>query len=104
MIERIVEADKECLTAKLLVQHVREVVDLRFGGVGVEIHRHEEQIEQLNSISSVYLTRDMFDTKHELLSLRVEKLERFQSWILGGGALLMVVSGIIGAVAERMFR
>lgn len=52
---------------------------------------------------AVYMRQDTYSAQHEPLLFRVNQLEIWQARLVGIGIVVVLISGLIGAVLERAF-
>lgn len=81
------------------------ILDEREKAMLVAASSLERRLEALNNLRSevmkdrdMFLKKDVYDQMHAELVRRVDKVENVTSRIVGIGATLVVVAGIVGAV------
>lgn len=58
---------------------------------------------QIDKERTEYMTRQLYEDRHASLIERMNRMETWQSKLVGVGMGLMVLSGILGAVIVRVF-
>ncbi len=73
----------------------REVIDNR-------LERMNEFRDQIERERGEYLTRELFDATNKATLDRISSLEAWRAWSLGAGSVLVLLAGMLGAVASKI--
>lgn len=93
-----------------LRHYVERIFDEREKAALVASKNLDERLEKLNELRAEvmrdrdqFLRKDVYDQQHGSLSERVVKVEQFQSKTIGVVTVLVLGSGILGAVVMHVF-
>lgn len=87
-----------------LREFIERIMDEREKALNIATNNLEKRLELLNELRGDVLTKTEYNSMHYPLSDRITKLENWQAKIVGGGLLLMAVSGALGAVIAYFAR
>ncbi|HUD76001.1 MAG TPA: hypothetical protein VMQ76_13095 [Terracidiphilus sp.] len=87
-----------------LREFIERIMDEREKALGLATMNLEKRLDLLNELRGDVLTKAEWNATHYPLADRVTKLENWQAKIVGGGLLLMAVSGALGAVIAYLAR
>ena len=59
--------------------------------------------DKVAAITNQYMTRELYDSHSDVKNKRISALEKWQAKIIGIGAVLVLLSGLIGASIMRLF-
>jgi predicted RNase H-like nuclease (RuvC/YqgF family) len=102
--------DERRLRCGETMKAIKDDLDFRFVSLQNDIERARRDMEprlskmnelrsEVTKVRSLFLTRETYDTQHEDLRNRVDRLEEFRGKSLGLVIVVSMVSGIVGAVA-----
>lgn len=93
-----------------LKEYIERILDEREKAMEAARQSMEIRLDRLNELRqevqedrSQYLTRDRYDSQHQMLEDKVNSLEAFRGKALGFGALLSLISAVVGAIIVRSF-
>jgi hypothetical protein len=98
-IERIFDERQKALDVAFKANS--EALALASRNLELRLEKLNELRQEVTQDRSNFLTRDRYDSQHKALEDRVVSLEGFRGRALGFGALVALLSGVIGAVIQR---
>lgn len=95
-MERIFSEREAALNLAFKAQ--QEALALASRTLELRLEKLNELRQEVTQDRGNYLTKTEYDTKHTILNDRLNRLENFNSRILGFGAALALVGGIVGGI------
>ena len=85
-------------------EFIERVMDEREKALNIATTNLEKRLELLNELRGDVVTKSEYNATHYPMIDRVTKLENWQAKIVGGGILLMFLSGAIGAIVAHIIK
>ena len=99
-IERILEEyDKRQV---LLIEGQQRALEIAASSMEQRLEKLNELRQEVTLGRSVFVTRELFDAALELINKRASAVEGRLAWLTGVGAVLVLLSGIVGSVIGKV--
>ena len=98
-IEAIMAERDKALRAAFLAQ--QEALNLATRNLELRLEKLNELREEVTKDRSAFMSRERYEDAHDVLENRVSSLEGFRGKALGFGALVSLISAVIGAIIVK---
>src|SRR4029077_21241418 len=95
-IERVFDEKEKALQLAFRAQ--QEALALASRTLELRLEKLNELRQEVTQDRGNYLTKNEYDAKHTILSDRLSRLENFNARVLGFGAALALIGGIVGGI------
>jgi hypothetical protein len=95
-IERVFDEKEKALQLAFRAQ--QEALALASRTLELRLEKLNELRQEVTSDRGNYVTKDQYETRSEAQNQRFQRLENFNSRVLGFGAAIGILAGIVGGI------